>query len=258
VTDRPFGPAPGSPRELYIDLMKRVLVNWPYIEDEENLNAATGGVFEVSSHVAGVTWPRSAHTMVGVPRLSNVQYCVETVLREGVRGDFLEAGVWRGGVAIFMRAILKAHDVTDRTVWLADSFQGLPPSNPEKYPHDRGLDLDIFPQLAVSLEQVRSNFDRYGLLDDQVRFLKGWFRDTLPSAPVQELAVLRLDGDLYESTIDTLNSLYPKVALGGFAIVDDYGCVPAARAAVDDYRRAQNINAPLVDVDWTGVYWRKV
>jgi O-methyltransferase len=86
-------------------------------------------------------------------------------------------------------------------------------------------------ELAVSLEQVKANFDRYGLLDDQVRFLKGWFRDTLPVAPIERLAVLRLDGDMYESPMDTLVNLYPKLSEGGYVIVDDYGAIPACRQA---------------------------
>jgi hypothetical protein len=237
--------------------MKRVLMNWIYAEAEDDTLPSDGRSMTPQNHIEGRIWPRYAHTMVGRARLDNVQECVERVIADGVPGDFLEAGVWRGGTSIFMRAILAAYGITDRTVWVADSFRGLPPPDAEKYPKDKGLDLSGFSQLAVSMEQVQANFQRYGLLDAQVQFLPGWFRDTLLLAPVKTLAVLRLDGDLYESTIDTLTNLYPKLSMGGFAIVDDYGAVPAARAAVDDYRRAQNIDAALVEVDWTGVCWRK-
>ena len=113
------------------------------------------------------------------------------------------------------------------------------------------------PELAVSLEQVQANFARYGLLDEQVRFLPGWFRDTLPTAPIRRLALLRLDGDLYESTWIALESLYPKLSPGGFAIVDDYGAIPACRAAVDEFRAAERITESLIEIDWTGVYWRR-
>ena len=85
-----------------------------------------------------------------------------------------------------------------------------------------------FPQLAVPLKRMQDNFRRYGLLDDHVRFLKGWFRDTLPNSPIERLAILRLDGDLYESTIQALDGLYHKLSVGGFVIVDDYGNVPLA------------------------------
>ena len=88
----------------------------------------------------------------------------------------------------------------------------------------------------MPLEHVKENFQRYGLLDEQVRFVKGWFRDTLPHVPIERLAVLRLDGDLYESTIQALDGLYHKLSPGGFVIVDDYGNVPACRQAVNDFR----------------------
>ena len=97
----------------------------------------------------------------------------------------------------------------------------------------------------------------YGLLDDQVVFLRGWFKDTLPAAPISALSVLRLDGDMYASTMDALSALYPKLAPGGFCIVDDYGAIEACRQAVTDYRNAHGIAAEMVPVDWTAVYWRK-
>jgi O-methyltransferase len=112
-------------------------------------------------------------------------------------------------------------------------------------------------ELAVSLDEVRANFEKYGLLDEQVRFLEGWFRETLPSAPIEELALIRLDGDMYESTYVALESLYPKLSLGGYLIVDDYGAVPTCRLAVDDFRRAHGIAEEMTPIDWTGIYWRK-
>jgi O-methyltransferase len=155
-----------------------------------------------------------------------------------------------------MRAMLAAYGVTDRIVWLADSFRGLPPPAPDKYPEDEGDMLYAIDELRVSRPQVESHFDRYGLLDDRVRFLEGWFRDTLPAAPIERLAVLRLDGDMYESTIDALTHLYPKLSEGGFLIVDDYGAIPSCRRAVHDYRDAHGITDEIVPIDWTGVYWR--
>ena len=156
-----------------------------------------------------------------------------------------------------MRAVLAAYDVTDRNVWVADSFQGLPKPDVATYPADAGLDLWTADQLSVSADEVRANFAKYGLLDDQVRFLEGWFKDTLPSAPIDRIAVLRLDGDLYESTIQALEPLYPKVSEGGYVIVDDYNDIPACKAAVDDYRAAHGIESPLGEIDWTGIYWQK-
>lgn len=210
-----------------------------------------------ADRAAGRDWPSDAETMVGLSRLGNLQDCVTDVLRTAVPGDLIEAGVWRGGACIFMRAILKAYGNQDKTVWVADSFQGLPRPDgrlgqDEADPHWQYADV-----LAVPLDQVKYNFERYGLLDRQVRFLPGWFSDTLPTAPIQRISVLRLDGDMYSSTMDALTALYPKLSSGGYAIVDDYGAVPACRQAVDDYRREHGIQDPLRQIDWTGVYWKR-
>ncbi|MBZ5619761.1 MAG: TylF/MycF family methyltransferase [Acidobacteriia bacterium] len=196
------------------------------------------------------------HTMIGRLRLDNLAACLERIHRLNVPGDLIECGVWRGGATIFMRGFLKAYGITDRTVWVADSFAGLPPPG---LPQDAGMDLSAsqYPALAISLETVRDLFARYDLLDGQVRFLPGWFKDTLPDSPIQTLALLRLDGDLYESTWDALTALYPKLSTGGFVIVDDYHALPGCRQAVEDYREREGISTPLEPVDWTAVFWQK-
>ena len=114
----------------------------------------------------------------------------------------------RGRLCIYMRGILAAHAVKNRTVWVADSFAGLPKPDETLYPADKGDTHHIFDELSVSLDEVKDNFQRFGLLDEQVAFLPGWFKDTLPQAPIDQLAVLRLDGDMYGSTIETLQALY--------------------------------------------------
>jgi O-methyltransferase len=195
--------------------------------------------------------------MIGLVRLDNLRHCIETVLRDGVPGDLIETGVWRGGACIFMRGVLEAYDVRDRRVWVADSFRGLPPPDAERYPADAGDDHHARSELAVSVEEVQANFRRYDLLDDQVEFLVGWFSETLPAAPMQAIAVARLDGDMYSSTIDALGALWPKVSVGGFVIIDDYGAVEGCRLAVDDFRREHGIVDPLETIDWTGRYWRR-
>lgn len=202
----------------------------------------------------GSDWPSEADTMVGPLRLRNVQACAERTLRERVPGDFLEAGVWRGGVTIFLRGLLEAWQDDDRAVWVADSFQGLPvPSHPA----DVMFDLSGHDELAVSLNEVRANFERYGLLDDRVHFLPGLFSQTMPTAPVERLALLRIDGDYYESTMPVLEALYPKLSPGGYVIVDDYFSIDPCRAAVDEYRRAHSITTPIEQVDWSAGYWRR-
>ena len=243
-------------RSLYLDLMKKCLTDFIYGDVLEKPNIGPGP-FDPAQRAEGRDWPAHAHTMIGLKRLDSLQSCVEDVLARGVPGDLIETGVWRGGASIFMRAVLKAYGVNDRRVWVADSFEGLPAPDPEKYPADAGDRLHEFKELAVPLEEVKANFARYGLLDDQVRFLKGWFRDTLPNAPIERLAVARLDGDMYESTTDALVNLYPKLSAGGYLIVDDYGCYASCRQAVHDYREAHGVTDEIREIDWTGVYWQK-
>ncbi|OMB97782.1 macrocin O-methyltransferase [Mycobacterium sp. NS-7484] len=206
----------------------------------------------------GIDWPAEAETMIGMQRLTSLQSCVETVLADDIPGDLIECGVWRGGACILMRAVLAAYGDEARTVWLADSFQGLPPVDAANYKADKGLRTQSLSGiLGVSETEVRANFQRYGLLDDQVRFLPGWFKDTLHDAPVDHIAVLRIDGDLYESTIQALEALYPRLSRGGFCIIDDYHDLKPCREAVTDYRAEHGISAEIVDIDGTAVLWRK-
>lgn len=193
------------------------------------------------------------YTMIGRARLESLQAMVETVLREDIPGDFLEAGVWRGGASIFMRAMLDACGDAERKVHVADSFQGLPPPRLEQ---DENLNFHLDPNLAVGLDVVKGHFERFGLLDDRVVFMPGWFEDSLMAPEPRQLAILRADGDLYKSTMDILDNLYHRVAPGGFVIIDDYGAIPACRQAVEDFRRAHGIDKPIQTIDWTGAYWR--
>jgi O-methyltransferase len=212
--------------------------------------------FNATARAEGREWPAEAETMIGLARLDNLHRLIADVLRNGVPGDLAECGVWRGGATIFMRAVLAAYGDPDRLVWVADSFEGLPRPDLDRYPAERGDTHWRYEELAVGVEEVKRNFARYGLLDDRVRFLKGWFADTLPTAPITQLAVLRLDGDLYGSNIEVLEALYPKVSLGGYVIIDDYGNIPQCRQAIDDYRAAHDITAPLNRIDWAGVWWQ--
>lgn len=210
----------------------------------------------LGDQVEGRYLPLFAHTMVGVRRLDNIQACVEDVIVHDVPGDLIETGVWRGGSTIFMRAILMAREVSNRAVWVADSFQGLPPPDPSTYPTDAGSKWHKYKPIQVSLEEVKANFRRYDMLDDQVKFVKGWFKDTLPSLRGQAWAVIRLDGDMYSSTMEALENLYPGLSPGGYLIVDDYS-IPECRQAVHDYRNANGIDEPIHEIDWTGAYWQR-
>ncbi len=273
-----------NPELLYLDLMKKTLsfALWPepptpittfnYVRGpvKRFLVSAISQILEKgklqiiqkleipeSDRMEGRIWPGYADTMIGLKRLDNLQFCVETVIREGIEGDLIETGVWRGGACILMRAILAAYAIKDRKVYVADSFEGLPVPDQENFPADEGAKYHTHGFLAVSQNEVEHNFRRYGLLDGQVIFLKGWFKDTPPNAPIEKLAVLRLDGDMYGSTMDSLESLYPKLSSGGYCIIDDYGALLRCKSAVDDYRSKHAISSEIKEIDWTGRYWRK-
>jgi hypothetical protein len=222
------------------------------IKDEDPCIALPGNGHrsEFSRHdrARGADWPAHAPTMIGLERLGNIQECVEKILADNVPGDLIETGVWRGGACIFMRALLKAHGDTSRTVWVADSFAGMPAR--EHGGEDGWFDM---PELVAPLGQVKANFASYGLLDEQVQFLSGWFDETLASAPIGKLALLRLDGDLYSSTMTALEALYPKVSPGGFVIVDDWW-FKSCREAVTEYRAKHGITTPIWQADYG--YWR--
>jgi O-methyltransferase len=254
-------------RSLYLDLIRRNLTRygmhermpaqWPLrrrllfktVNTISSIRNGTGR-FDQRNRELGLDWPAEAETMIGMQRLTSLQQCVET--------DLVECGVWRGGACILMRAVLAAYGDHTRSVWLADSFEGVPRSDPANYKADKGIRADFAAGiLGVSEAEVKANFERYGLLDHRVRFLPGWFKDTLHDAPIDRISVLRLDGDLYESTIQALDALYPRLSPGGFCIVDDYQAVKACEQAVTDYRAQHGVSANIVDIDGTGVLWRK-
>jgi hypothetical protein len=247
-------------RNLYFDLLKRVLTDTLMVKEP---NADDEGMEYLQGFIRHYIRGR-ALTMLPRVRLDNLQRCASDVIEQNVPGDFIETGVWRGGATIFMRAILAAYGATDRRVWVADSFEGLPEPDAEKYPieastHSGKVMSTVYSHFAVSLDQVRENFACFGLLDDQVCFLKGWFKDTLPSAKISKIALMRLDGDYYESTHDALVHLYPKLSLGGYVIIDDYGedTWTYCRRAVDDYRHKEGLCQRLVQVDSKCFYWQK-
>lgn len=202
----------------------------------------------------GLDWPMFGFTMVGTKRLENLQNCVDRILSGNIPGDFVETGVWRGGSCIFVKALFNHYGV-DRLVWCCDSFEGMP--------EPRGKDLQTsdgdyrgISYLAASQEQVVENFERFGLLDEKVKFIKGWFNQSLPEAPIDKIAILRLDGDHYSSTTDALKALYHKVSPGGFIIIDDYKTWEGCRLAVSDFRSEHRITNPIEDIDGSAVFWR--
>jgi O-methyltransferase len=207
-------------------------------------------------------WGNDTFTMVTWYGIDNLAQCLEDVIQNNIEGDFIETGVWRGGLCILAKYIFDYHK-QNRKVFVADSFEGLPKPDVTNYPKDEGDTNyklnDTYPFLAVSLETVQDNFRKFNLLDDNVIFLKGWFRDTLPTAPIEKLCVLRLDGDMYEATINALDNLYPKLSIGGYCIIDDFQH-PRCIEATTDYRTKWNITEEIIYSDnpkESPVYWKK-
>lgn len=246
--------------ELYLDLLKKSLTQTLFQEEPNHDGAQERFIPDFVRHyIKG-----SAITMLPIVRLNNLQSCIEEVVKNRIPGDLIETGVWRGGATIFMRGAVKAYGAADRTVWVADSFEGLPKPDEKEFPleakaHEGPVMKKMFNHLAAGIDDVKRNFEAYGLLDDKVKFLKGWFKDTLPTAPIGKLAVMRLDGDYYESTMDALQNLYDKLSPGGFAIIDDYGeeTWTYCKKAVEDFRTKRNIKDPLIRVDSRCHYWKK-
>ncbi len=242
-------------RELYLETIAKCLIGLIY--KDRSQDPWNGQKYDPRAREYGLDWPATAHSMIGLKRMENLRSLATRVIEENIPGDFIETGVWRGGACIMMNAVLETFEASDRLVWVADSFEGLPKPSSDKYPADRGDLHHTHAELAISIEEVKANFAAYGLLNERVRFLKGWFKDTLPNAPIEKLAILRLDGDMYESTMDALVSLYDRLSIGGYVIVDDYGAVPSCQKAVSDFRAQRAIDEPICDIDWTGIFWRK-
>jgi O-methyltransferase len=274
-------PVPESPAELYLDLLKRALTRTLVGQsiERQTLEARFPPkrlAISLAQHLfkplnlelvrlvhctpndylesgdASRNRAEDAETMLGTRQLDHMQKCIADVIRDDIPGDLLEAGVWRGGMTILMRGALKIHGDTNRRVWVADSFAGLP--EPDKAFDSFGWRAA---DMTATLGEVRDNFARYGLLDDQVIFLEGFFSETLPTAPISKLSILRVDADLYESTRDVLESLYPKLSPGGYAVFDDYQNLPDCRRAIDEYRDKHNISEPITKIDTRAVSWQK-
>jgi len=255
-----FGGA-DQPARLYLDLLARSLTNTLYsAEPDADADDERRYVVDFLQHY--IKGP--AVSMLPVVRLESLATCIHDVVTNGVPGDCIETGVWRGGASIYMRAVLEVLGDQHRKVWVADSFEGLPEPDAERFPLEaeqfHGAVIQKgYDRFAVDADAVRRNFEAYGMLDDRVMFLEGWFSDTLANAPIEQLAIMRLDGDYYESTIDALNALYGKLSPGGYVIVDDYGedTWTSCRQAVDDFRSTHGIDEQLVRVDTKCYFWQR-
>jgi hypothetical protein len=232
--------------KMYFKLLAESLSNTHY----EHLGQRLGSPAWGDQHYSGI----------GLSGLQSLCCICMDVIETGVVGDFLEAGVWRGGASIYMASIIKWYNA-NRRVWVCDSFEGMPPIN-KACPHEV-TDYSEFTGLAVPVEAVAKAFALYDVLE-YATFIKGWFADTIPNLRPNPLAVLRLDSDYYESTKILLDKLYPQLSVGGWCIVDDYDCVPGCNKAVDDYIAEHNIEGPFYRMNkevndlGVGIYWKKV
>jgi hypothetical protein len=201
----------------------------------------------------GRDWPHSAHTMIGLKRMNNLHESLDYVRENNIQGDFIETGVWRGGASIFAKKYFDLYGM-NRKVFVADSFKGLPPPQVQEDAGDPHHTIDF---LRVSLADVQNNFKLYGALDENVIFLEGWFEDTLPNnTSIGELSVLRMDGDIYKSTMDVFDSCYHKVVKGGRVIIDDY-CIPNCKNAVHKFREVNSFTEEITIIDQCGIFWTK-
>lgn len=226
----------------YTDLLARALVG------------ATGLFANVklfySNFVELQQQDRNAGVLIndGFTRCMDLRVKIEDVLWNCVPGDVVECGVWRGGIPLFVVGALQAYQADPtRLVWLADSFEGLPAFDTgRRWQADSGFERGSDGQqaLQVSLSDVQEHFKQYGLDLPNIRVLKGYFSETLPTAPISQIAILRVDGDLYSSTYQILEYLYPKVVIGGYVLLDDW-ILPQSRRAALDYRRQHNVTDPI-------------
>lgn len=253
--------------DLYLDLVRDTLtgaiLRTPSVRPEQGEAAAMRRMpFNEDVRWQGADWCESCFTMAGGARIQNVRNLVSSTITESVPGDFLEAGTWRGGSSIMARAVqhVFGEDAKRRT-YVCDSFSGLPRSS-------QGKDNDLWSQmhfLEVSQTEVEENLKRFVKLDDNVHFIKGYFSESLPKvrADIQKdgrkLAVLRGDGDMYESYMDILYNLYEFVPIGGYFICDDCPRIEVAQQAIDEFRKLHDIQEPIQKVEGSsmGSFWRK-
>ncbi|MCW8400769.1 TylF/MycF family methyltransferase [Legionella sp. PATHC038] len=245
-------------------------------------------------------------TLIGPKRLDNIEQSIKYITSNHVNGDIVEAGCWRGGALLYLKACLNVYEepnTTSRNVWGADLFpessqlvtsysklirfksllkirkllpkksqQRLANHIMEAFPNEQydKTTLNKIFALANSLTYIKKEslistshhdlleaFKRYDLYDESIKLMPGWFKNTLPvmKDKIEHIALLRIDADFYQSTLDVLNALYPKLSQNGICIIDDYGGFTECQRAVDEYRKQHQITEPLESVDGTCYYW---
>lgn len=254
------GPEAEELRRAYLDLLKLALCDLVGTATTSVGELPDGGVAarelrgdERRLRSAGMDWPLHGLTMVGLGRLDDLQACVESVVADGIEGDVIEAGAWRGGASLLMRATLDTLG-DDRTVWVADSFQGFPqPDSADSEAHR----LSAIDFLVAPSEEVSDSFRRLGC-DRGVELVEGFFENTLAGLAGRRWALVRLDADTYEPTRLALETLYAGLSVGGYLVIDDYGAFQGCRQAVDQFRAENGITEPIERIGFAGARWRRV
>lgn len=208
-------------------------------------------------------WP---YTMVGYKRLSNIYLLAETVEKNKIGGAFVECGVWRGGCVAVMADVSHKFK-SNRKIWAFDSFKGLPEPtekdgiNAIRFALNRSSGkLVSINQCVASVEDVNKILFSILKLDKRNIFIeKGWFQETLPKAKsrIENIAILRVDCDWYESVRCCLDNLYDNLITGGYLIIDDYGHWEGCKKAVDEFLESRKIKVRLNKIDYTGVWFQK-
>jgi len=249
---------------MYLEMIKSFVTASLFNAAEFSVRAVSrtpqvqlNGPLNLGVRMGGQDWTYAGDTMTGWARIDNIRMLLTDVIRNSIEGDYIETGVWRGGASVFARAVVKVLEPgTTRVSYVCDSFRGLPPGSANLDRGDKGWDNT--PYLEIPSDIVANNFIKYDMLDSNVVFAKGFFNETMPplSKHIQKLAVMRLDGDMYESTVDVLYHLYDKLSIGGYLIMDDWFGFPS-KTACQDFFKVHGINPEIIPIDSVSAYWKK-
>ena len=245
-------------KNIFKNLLKFILIKFINNKNREIVVMSNISQNQIDN---GLIRASSSYSMIGLKRLKNIKHLIGKIKNKNIKGDLIEAGIWKGGVLIYMRACLMFYNM-NRKVFGADSFAGLPEIDDTKYPADnvyrKILKTGKDKGLIVSKKNVIENIKKFGFYDENTILLHGWFDKTLKDKRIKKISLLRIDGDMYKSTYESLEILYKKVSKGGYVVIDDYGLGSmACKKAVDDFRTKYRIKSKLVRIDWSGVYWKK-
>jgi Macrocin-O-methyltransferase (TylF) len=192
-------------------------------------------------------------TICSVARLRGLHDGVKYVVENHLPGDLVECGCARGGSAALMALSLRQLG-DGRNLWLFDTFEGLPAPTPDDPDYEIA---DLFTGSCLGpVDEVSEFFQEQGVAHG-VEFVKGLFQDTIPRSPIEQIALLHIDGDWYESVKVCLDGLYDRVVAGGIIQFDDYGYWKGARKAVDEFMAKREIKVPLERLDYSGRTLRK-